>query len=785
MPGPKIDNELQNAFRRAYAHAVRARHEFVTLEHLLLALLDDPRCAEVILAAGGSVSRIRKALVAHLETLEITSGGDVAAPEQTVAMERVLERAAIHAVSADTELIDSGGVLVQVLKERDSHSAYLLEREGITPLELKRQVSHGDKRSSDTGTSRALRKKTPDETLQRRSDKKSEDDSDTPDEPGISHDDEENEDGAENEEGPLERFSTNLNESAERNEIDPLIGRDFEIERVVQVLCRRRKNNPILVGDPGVGKTAIAEGLALRIVRKEVPAILHDAVVYSLDMGALLAGTKYRGQFEERLKALITALTEKKRSILFIDEIHTIVGAGSTSGSSMDASNILKPALSSGKLRCLGSTTFEEYKGSFDRDRALARRFHKIDVGEPSVDESVLILNGLLSRYQEHHDVVFDAGTVEAAVRLSAKHIRDRLLPDKAIDVIDEAGALDRLRDPRTKKVTLQDIRKVVARTAKIPEESVSNEEQSRLRDLETELKAVVFGQDKAVEKLASAIKLSRAGLRNGDKPIGNFLFSGPTGVGKTELARQLAKTLGVELVRFDMSEYQERHTVSRLIGAPPGYVGFDQGGLLTDSIRKAPHCVLLLDEIEKAHPDLFSILLQVMDNATLTDNNGRKSDFRNVVLVLTTNAGAREMETRSVGFGQGDSTNTSLGERAIEKMFSPEFRNRLDATITFGALSEATILRVVDKEIGILQTTLAEKTVTLSVSDEARAWFGKKGYDAKFGARPMGRTIEEHLKKPLAEAILFGALRDGGHAHVIVVEDAIQLDYSPIVASA
>ncbi|MBZ0121473.1 MAG: AAA family ATPase, partial [Sandaracinaceae bacterium] len=576
-------------------------------------------------------------------------------------------------------------------------------------------------------------------------------------------DDEEDDEGGRRVD-PLEAYCIDLMKEAGEGRIDPLIGRALELDRTIQVLCRRRKNNPVFVGEPGVGKTAIAEGLALHVHEGSVPAVLSNAKIYALDMGALLAGTKYRGQFEERLKGVIKRLQEIEGAILFIDEIHTIVGAGATTGSSMDASNILKPALASGKIRCIGSTTFEEFKGAFDRDRALARRFQKIDVGEPSIPDTIQILEGLRSRYEEHHGVTYEEGALEAAVKLAAKHITERFLPDKAIDVIDEAGAQDRMRSEPTGKVSVRDVERVVAKMARVPEKTVSAAEQDKLKDLEDELKKSIFGQDDAIEKMASAIKLARAGLRTGEKPIGNFLFSGPTGVGKTELARQLAKVLGTELIRFDMSEYQERHTVSRLIGAPPGYVGFDQGGLLTDAVRKNPYCVLLLDEIEKAHPDLFNVLLQVMDHATLTDNNGRKADFRNVVLIMTTNAGAREMSSRQVGFGmEASQADATRAKSAIERTFSPEFRNRLDAWVLFNGLSRDVILKVVDKEARLLQEQLEERKITIELSDAAREWLADAGYDPAFGARPMGRTVETHMKKPLAEAVLFGELKNGG----------------------
>ena len=733
MSSPMIARELQATLRKAYDEAQRMRHEYVTLEHLLLALLDDPKALKALEACGVDRGRLRKNLYTFFEGITKLPEDVDAEPHQTLAVERVLQRAAIHAISSEMKVIDGANVLVQLFYERESHAVYLMDQAGVQQFDLKRYVSHGI-----------------------RADGSSDEDA------FVGEEDDEG--GESRRVDPLEAYCVDLMQEAAEGNIDPLIGREKELERTIQVLCRRRKNNPVFVGEPGVGKTAIAEGLALKIHDGKVPKVLSDAKIHSLDMGALLAGTKYRGQFEERLKGVIKRLKEIDGAILFIDEIHTIVGAGATTGSSMDASNILKPALGSGKIRCIGSTTFEEFKGAFDRDRALARRFQKIDVGEPTVDETVLILKGLQDRYEEHHGVKYEPDAIEAAAKLAAKHINERFLPDKAIDVIDEAGAFDRMRDEPTGVVAVRDVERIVSRMARVPEKTVSSNEQHRLKDLETELKKHIFGQDDAVEKIASAIKLSRAGLRAGDKPIGNFLFSGPTGVGKTELARQLAAVLGVELIRFDMSEYQERHTVSRLIGAPPGYVGFDQGGLLTDGIRKHPYCVLLLDEIEKAHEDLFNIMLQVMDSATLTDNVGRKSDFRNVVLIMTTNAGAREMNTRQIGFGQDASqADGTRANKAIERTFSPEFRNRLDAWVLFDGLSREVILKVVDKEVRLLTEQLAERAVKIELTNDAREWLADHGYDPAFGARPMGRTVETHMKKKLAEAILFGNLVDGG----------------------
>jgi ATP-dependent Clp protease ATP-binding subunit ClpA len=771
MAEPKIAKELQASLRRAFEEARTRRHEFLTLEHILWALLDDPKAARTLDACNVNRKKLKKSLedffAKNVEVLpEPEEGEEPWEPQQTLAVDRVIERAMIHAVSSEMKQLDGGNVLVQLFHEKDSHAAFLLQQAGVSLFDLKRYVSHGvsneDSASSEEGGA-------------------------------IESDGDEGEEGEGAAKDPLKAYTTNLNEAAKDGTIDPLIGRAKELERTIQVLCRRRKNNPVFVGEPGVGKTAIAEGLALRIVEGKIPAALSDATIYALDMGALLAGTKYRGQFEERLKGVIKKLLEQPGAVLFIDEIHTIVGAGATTGGSMDASNILKPALSSGKLRCIGSTTYEEYKGSLERDRALGRRFQKIDVGEPSEAECIQILEGLRSRYEEHHGVKFQEGTMEAAVKLAAKHINERYLPDKAIDVIDEAGARDRLKDVPTKVITVADIEKVVASIARVPEKTVSAAEQGRLKDLDAELRKVIFGQDDAIAKIVSAIKLARAGLRAGDKPVGNFLFSGPTGVGKTELARQLAKVLGIELIRFDMSEYQERHTVSRLIGAPPGYVGFDQGGLLTDAVRKQPHCVVLLDEIEKAHPDLFNVLLQVMDHATLTDNNGRKADFRNVVIVMTTNAGAREMATRAVGFAHagesGDEADASKAKAALEKLFSPEFRNRLDAVVVFGGLDRATILKVVDKEVGLLAAQLADRGVKIDVTTAAREWLADAGYDPKFGARPMARTVETNLKKPIADAILFGPLAKGGTVRFDVGtvdgKKALVPEYVDVIATA
>jgi ATP-dependent Clp protease ATP-binding subunit ClpA len=755
--GPTVAPELQQALRRAFAEAEQHRHEYVTLEHVLFGLLDDPEVVDALGACGANVKRLRTRLLEFLDhTLERIPEDADAQLQQTIGVRRVLQRAAIHVVSSDQRVIKGTAVLVQMFHERESQAVHLLREEGLGPYDLKRYVSHGIRPEGAPGEPAAL--------------------------PGDDTDEE-----GEPKRDPLEAYTTELTKLAAEGQIDPLIGRQSELERTMQVLCRRRKNNPIYVGESGVGKTAIAEGLALAIHDKRVPKVLEGARVFSLDMGALLAGTKFRGQFEERLKGVIKRIEEIPAAILFIDEIHTIVGAGATSGGSMDASNILKPALASSKLRCIGSTTYQEYK-HIERDRALARRFQKIEVGEPSLPETIEILKGLKPRYEAHHGVTYDADAIDAAATLAARHINERFLPDKAIDVLDETGALDRLKDEgdRTHRVDVRDVERVVSKMARIPEKSVSSSDRERLRTLGEDLTHVIFGQDEAIEKLATAIRLARSGLRTPEKPIGSFLFAGPTGVGKTELAKQLARVLGVELLRYDMSEYAERHTVSRLIGAPPGYVGFDQGGLLTDAVRKHPHAVLVLDEIEKAHPDLFNILLQVMDHATLTDNNGRKADFRNVILIMTTNAGARDMARSNIGFDAKASAvdtkrdvDESKAKGAIERTFSPEFRNRLDAWIVFHGLTRDVILRVVDKELALLQAQLDEKRVTLDVSDAARGWLAEHGYEPAFGARPMARLIEDRIKKPLAEALLFGALGEGGRARADVSPDGLALSYA------
>ena len=745
---PMIAKELQASIRFALTEARRLRHEYLTLEHLMLGMLLDQRTVEIVEACRGNPKRLKDRLERFIEEeLERLPDDTIEEPQQTIGVDRVLRRAMAHAVSAQQNVVDSSDVLIAIFKETGSQALHFLLEEGISRYDVLNYVSHGVRKELNSGKHR------------------SEDASDNT--------------GPATEESdipptrsPLDSYCTNLNLQATKGLIDPLIGRERELERTIQVLCRRRKNNPLYVGESGVGKTAIAEGLALAITEEKVPAPLRSARVYSLDMGSLLAGTKFRGQFEERLKAVLKALLAQKDAILFIDEIHTIVGAGATSGGSMDASNLLKPALAAGNLRCIGSTTYDEYKAAFDRDRALSRRFQRIDVLEPSVEDTYKILQGLASRYEAHHLVKYEPEALRIAAEMAGKYVNEKFLPDKAIDVIDEAGARDRLLKEPTGKVTVHDVEQIVSKMARVPPKTLALDEREQLRGLEGALKRVIFGQDKAIEELASAMKLSRSGLRRGDAPIGAFLFAGPTGVGKTELAKQLSTALGIEFLRYDMSEYSERHTVSRLIGAPPGYVGFDQGGLLTDAVRKSPHAVVLLDEIEKAHSELFNILLQVMDHATLTDNNGRKADFRNIVLIMTTNAGAREMRLKSVGFGDQPTVDTSRGSAAIERTFSPEFRNRLDAVVQFQSLGPDIILRVVDKEVRTLAGLLREKGVVLQVTDRARRWLGEKGYDPEFGARPMSRVIDNHLKRPLADALLFDNLRDGGMAIVDLRED-------------
>ena len=739
---PSFSASLENAIHEALAAANARKHELATLEHLLLALLDEPDAAKVMRACSVDLKLLRKALVDFIEddlsTLITDVDGSEAVP--TAAFQRVIQRAAIHVQSSGRTEVTGANVLVAIFAERESNAAYFLQEQDMTRYDAVNFIAHGVAKDPDFVESRPI--------------VGAEDEAEMLDS--------ENNETSEKE-SALAKYCIDLNEKSAKGNVDPLIGREHEVERCIQVLCRRRKNNPILVGDPGVGKTAIAEGLARKITKGQTPAILSKTTIYSLDMGALLAGTRYRGDFEERLKAVMNEMEEHADAVLFIDEIHTVIGAGATSGGAMDASNLLKPALQGGKLRCMGSTTYKEFRQHFEKDRALARRFQKIDVAEPSVEDSVKILKGLKPYFEEHHDVKYTSDAIKTAVELAARYINDRKLPDKAIDVIDEAGAAQHLLSDskRRKTIGVKDIEAVVAKIARIPPKSVSKDDAEVLRDLEAGLKRVVFGQDTAIEALASAIKLARAGLREPEKPIGNYLFAGPTGVGKTEVAKQLADGLGVKLIRFDMSEYMEKHAISRLIGAPPGYVGFDQGGMLTDSVDQDPHCVLLLDEIEKAHPEVFNLLLQVMDHGTLTDNNGRKADFRNVVLIMTTNAGAQEMNRASIGFSEQD--NSTDGMEVIRRMFTPEFRNRLDAIVQFSPLNIQVVKTVVDKFLTELQAQLDEKRVTLEVDEDARDWLAREGYDEKMGARPMQRLIQEKIKRQLAEDLLFGDLTQGG----------------------
>jgi ATP-dependent Clp protease ATP-binding subunit ClpA len=752
-----LSKDLEVSLNLAFQGARNKRHESMTVEHLLLALLDNDIAIDVLKACGIDLERLRSDLEEFVEsTTPLLPEGDKERDTQpTLGFQRVLQRAIFHVQSSGKREVTGANVLVAIFSEQESHAIFLLKQQQVARIDVVNYVAHGIAKVSRHQ-----------EQL----------------DPGPAAGDEERSGSEGSGQHPLEAFATNLNQQAMQGRIDPLVGREHELQRVVQILARRRKNNPLLVGEAGVGKTAIAEGLAKRIVEGDVPEVIANSVVYSLDLGSLLAGTKYRGDFEKRFKALLAELKKQENAILFVDEIHTIIGAGAASGGVMDASNLLKPILTSGELRCIGSTTFQEYRGIFDKDRALSRRFQKIDVLEPSVDETVQILKGLKSRFEAHHGLRYTAGALQAAAELSARYITDRLLPDKAIDVIDEAGAAQRLKPPsrRKKVIGTTEVEEVVASIARIPPKSVSASDKEVLRNLEGNLKKLVFGQDQAIEALATAIKLSRAGLKSVDKPIGAFLLSGPTGVGKTEVSRQLANILGVQLLRFDMSEYMERHTVSRLIGAPPGYVGFDQGGLLTEAITKNPHCVLLLDEIEKAHPEVFNILLQVMDHGTLTDNNGRRADFRNVILLMTTNAGASEMSRTSIGFTKQD--HSSDGMEAIRRMFSPEFRNRLDAIIPFAPLSPQVIVSVVDKFLVELQAQLDDKKVFIEVDEAARAWLAEHGYDEKMGARPMHRLIQEQIKKPLAEEVLFGALAaNGGEVKVSVDADGqLALTFNP-----
>ncbi len=742
-----IAQELEVSLHMAFMDARQKRHELITVEHLLLAMIDNPTAADVLRSCGANLDTLRSELNNYIEEhTPIVEGSDEVDTQPTLGFQRVIQRAILHVQSSGKKEVTGANVLVAIYGEKDSHAVFFLHQQGVTRLDVVNYISHG---VAKVGEENAKRTETEQEAEADAS-------------PA----------------GALENYTLNLNQQVAAGKIDPLIGRGLEIERVIQTLCRRRKNNPLLVGEAGVGKTAIAEGLAKKIVEGDVPEILKDCVIYSLDLGALVAGTKYRGDFEKRLKSLLAQLKKEQNSILFIDEIHTIIGAGSASGGVMDASNLIKPVLASGELRCIGSTTYQEFRGIFEKDRALARRFQKIDITEPTVEETYHILKGLKSRFEEHHAVKYSLAALRTAAELSDRYINDRHLPDKAIDVIDEAGANQRLlpASRRRKLIGTFEIEDIVAKIARIPPKTISTNDKDKLRDLEKNLKLLVFGQDEAINALASAIKLSRAGLRELQKPIGSFLFAGPTGVGKTEVTRQLAKVLGIELIRFDMSEYMERHTVSRLIGAPPGYVGFDQGGLLTEDVTKHPHAVLLLDEVEKAHPDVFNLLLQVMDHGTLTDNNGRKADFRNIILVMTTNAGAAEGGRPSIGFTQQDHSTDSM--KAVERLFSPEFRNRLDAIIQFKPLNIETIGQVVDKFIFELESQLAEKNVSVVLEPEARLWLAEHGFDPTMGARPMARVIQENIKKPLAEEILFGKLRSGGVLRISVdpQENRLQL---------
>jgi ATP-dependent Clp protease ATP-binding subunit ClpA len=760
-----IAQELEVSLHMAFVEARQQRHEFITVEHLLLALLDNPSAAEVLRACSANIDDLRKSLANFIkDNTPQVAGTDEVDTQPTLGFQRVIQRAIMHVQSTGNgkKEVTGANVLVAIFGEKDSHAVYYLHQQGVTRLDVVNFIAHG------------IRKSDPPE----------------PAKPAESQP--ESEESAEKNEkaSPLEQFTQNLNQLAKDGKIDPLIGRDHEVERVIQILCRRRKNNPLLVGEAGVGKTAIAEGLAWRITQGSVPDVLAEANVYSLDMGALLAGTKYRGDFEQRLKGVLKSLKDKPNAVLFIDEIHTLIGAGAASGGTLDASNLLKPALSSGALKCIGATTFTEYRGIFEKDAALSRRFQKVDVVEPTIEQTVDILKGLKSRFEEHHNVKYALAALQAAAELSAKYINDRHLPDKAIDVIDEAGAAQRVlpASKRKKTISKTEVEEIVAKIARIPPANVSNDDRGKLKTLERDLKSVVFGQDKALDVLASSVKMARSGLGKGDKPIGAFLFSGPTGVGKTEAAKQLAYIMGIELIRFDMSEYMERHAVSRLIGAPPGYVGFDQGGLLTEAITKKPHCVLLLDEIEKAHPDIFNVLLQVMDHGTLTDNNGRKADFRNVILIMTTNAGAETMNKATIGFTNPREAGDEMAD--IKRLFTPEFRNRLDAIVGFKALDEQVILRVVDKFLLQLETQLGEKKVEVTFTDALRKHLAKKGFDPLMGARPMQRLIQDTIRRALADELLFGRLVDGGRLTVdmetktddkCVETQEVKLDITPL----
>ncbi|TQF76520.1 ATP-dependent Clp protease ATP-binding subunit ClpA [Elioraea sp. Yellowstone] len=754
-----LSRNLEQTLHRALGLASERRHEYATLEHLLLSLVEDSDAAGVLKACAVDIEKLRRDLTEFLDKdlagLVTDRAGD---PKPTAGFQRVVQRAAIHVQSSGRDEVTGANVLVALFSERESHAVYFLQQQDMSRLDAVNYISHGIAKVPGRAEKRPVQ--------------------------GTPSGTEDGEGGREEKQSrrgqeALANYCINLNRKAAQGKIDPLIGRETEVERTIQILCRRTKNNPLYVGDPGVGKTAIAEGLAKRIVEGDVPEVLARCTIYALDMGALLAGTRYRGDFEERLKAVVSELEAQPGAILFIDEIHTVIGAGATSGGAMDASNLLKPALASGTLRCIGSTTYKEYRNYFEKDRALVRRFQKIDVAEPTLDDSIKILKGLKANYEKHHKVRYTDEAIKAAVELSARYIHDRKLPDKAIDVIDEVGASRMLlpENKRRKTVTVKDVEEIVAKIARIPPKSVSADDKETLKNLERDLKAMVFGQDAAIEALSAAIKLARAGLRDGEKPIGCYLFSGPTGVGKTEVAKQLAKTLGIALTRFDMSEYMERHSVSRLIGAPPGYVGFDQGGLLTDAIDQNPHCVLLLDEIEKAHPDLFNILLQVMDHGKLTDHNGKQVDFRNVILIMTTNAGASDMAKPAIGFER--QARVGEDEEAIKRLFTPEFRNRLDAIIPFAGLTPEIVGRVVDKFVMQLEAQLADRNVTIELTDAARLWLAEKGYDPLYGARPLARVIQEHIKKPLAEELLFGKLAKGGAVRVGVDDESRTLTFT------
>jgi ATP-dependent Clp protease ATP-binding subunit ClpA len=756
-----IAQELEVSLHMAFVEARQQRHEFITVEHLLMALLDNPSAAEVLRACSANVDDLRKSLLGFIKENTPTVGGsDEVDTQPTLGFQRVIQRAIMHVQSTGSgkKEVTGANVLVAIFGEKDSHAVYYLHQQGVTRLDVVNFIAHGIKKSDPPEPAKPGEANSSTETEKEEGDGKG---------------------------SPLDQFTQNLNQLARDGKIDPLIGRELEVERVIQILCRRRKNNPLLVGEAGVGKTAIAEGLAWRITQKDVPEILASSVVYSLDMGALLAGTKYRGDFEQRLKGVLKQLKDQPNAVLFIDEIHTLIGAGAASGGTLDASNLLKPALSSGAMKCIGATTFTEYRGIFEKDAALSRRFQKVDVVEPSVEQTVEILKGLKSRFEEHHSVKYALGALQAAAELSAKFINDRHLPDKAIDVIDEAGAAQRIlpKSKQKKTITRAEVEDIVAKIARIPPASVSSDDRSKLKTLDRDLKSVVFGQEPAIDALASAIKMARSGLGRPDKPIGSFLFSGPTGVGKTEVAKQLAYILGIELIRFDMSEYMERHAVSRLIGAPPGYVGFDQGGLLTEAVSKKPHAVLLLDEIEKAHPDVFNVLLQVMDHGTLTDNNGRKADFRSVIIIMTTNAGAETMNKSTIGFTTTREQGDEMAD--IKRLFTPEFRNRLDATVSFRALDEDVIMRVVDKFLLQLESQLGEKKVEATFTDALRQHLAKKGFDPLMGARPMQRLIQDTIRRALADELLFGRLVDGGRLTVDVDADGKPLlDIQPLKKS-